>query len=124
MSSRSQLAISSKLRTRVFAFLIFLLCLLLGPLVLKELELRSPSVRVSPLRNHFAQILDSGEIRIDKLPCGNVLAPPPAIEISGLIHSIEWKDEQTLHVKLERGSRVTLDNSRKFGIQVAFEHLK
>ena len=69
-----------------------------SPLVMKEMELRRSDVAISPNRKAYAQIIGPGVIRIDRLPCGNVFAPPP-LELRQLrISSMKWEDDSTLRV--------------------------
>jgi hypothetical protein len=92
-----------------------------APLVTKEVHLRSTNVRISPSKKFYAEVTDTGDIRIDRLPCGNVFAPKSAVEVSGEVTELRWKTDDILIVGLVPGTRITKDDSRRFGVKIVIE---
>ncbi len=88
------------------------------PLGTKEAELRRPNVAKSPDGRHYAQLVDDGTVRVDRLPCGNAFTPPPAIDATGMIRSILWRDSGTLAVGVAHGVKIKVNQGRLGNIKV------
>lgn len=79
--------------------------LLILPLGMREMEVHGKDSRIAPSGNAYAMRLSADSIRIDRLPCGNVLAPPAYEVPSGTIADFGWRDGTTLWIRLNGAIR-------------------